>query len=274
MLDYIKITRPFNCLMAGIAVLVGALIASKTLFPGEILLAVVAASLICGAGNVINDYFDVGIDRINNPQRAIPSGRISPKAAYFHALMLFLFGNVFAAFINLYAILLALFNSVLLYLYAWKIKRRGGIGKNITISYLVASLVIFGGIAAGNPGITILLAVLAGLVNTGREVVKDIEDLKGDRKLAETLPKHIGPRKASLVAALFIMSAVVVSPLPYTMDILGIRYLAALVLADLVFVYSAAVLIRDSSHSSAKKTQRLIKSGMLLGLIAFLVGSL
>ena len=65
-IGYIKLMRPFNCLMTAIAVFIGGLIVSPVvaIFTAEkIWLAMVAAFLITGGGNAINDYVDVEADR-------------------------------------------------------------------------------------------------------------------------------------------------------------------------------------------------------------------
>lgn len=255
--------------MAGTAVIIGAAVASETFFTTDVYLAFLVAFLVCGAGNVINDYFDFEIDRINNPSRPLPSGKISLSAAQLYALGLFVSGVALSIFINKYALLIAAFNSLLLYLYAWKIKKTGGISKNFTVSYLVASPFLFGGVAAGNALVTLLLALLAGLGNAGREIIKDIEDLEGDKKFIKTLPMTIGIEKSAAVAGTFILTAVIISPLPYMLGILSVNYLPAVALADVIFVRAALKL----KNKRVQEAQRLVKVGMLFGLAAFLAGS-
>lgn len=270
--QYIRILRPLNCLIASAAVLMGISIASQKFTQGSFLVAFIAF-VICGAGNVINDYFDFEIDKINSPRKPLPSGMISLRRAYLYAAFLFAGGVVCSVFINIYVLSLAVFNSALLYAYSWKIKPAGGIGKNITVSYLVASPFVFGGMAAGNALVTVLLALLAGVANTAREIVKDIEDYEGDRKFAKTLPYAIGFEKSAGLAAAFVLAAVALSPLPYVAHIMSARYLAAVMFADLIFLASILYFLRSVSVERAGETQNLIKLGMMLGLVAFFIGS-
>jgi len=72
----VRITRPHNAVVAGLTALLGYLIATGTLTSPSLLLAVVVV-LVTAAGNVINDVYDIEIDRINRPERPIPSGEIS-----------------------------------------------------------------------------------------------------------------------------------------------------------------------------------------------------
>ncbi|MEK6978132.1 MAG: geranylgeranylglycerol-phosphate geranylgeranyltransferase [Candidatus Hydrothermarchaeota archaeon] len=269
---YLRILRPLNGAMAGLAVVGGAYVASGGV-GWEALLASGAAFFICGAGNVINDYFDVDIDRVNAPSRPIPSGAIAPSSARLYALFLFALGALAAAPISPFVLAIALLNSLLLYLYAWRIKRRGGLLKGLTVSYLVASPFFFGGAAVGHPLPTLLLSLLAGLANVGREVVKDIEDYEGDRPYARTLPRQLGIGGAAWVAAVFVALAVALSPLPYLLGLLGIRYLAVVLLADMLFVYAMADFLLEAAPARATGCQRRIKGAMLLALAAFFVGA-
>ena len=93
---FLRITRPHNAIVAGLTALLGYLIATGTLTVPSLLLAVIVA-LITAGGNVINDIFDIDIDRINRPDRPLPAGKISPGAAKTYALALFLSGIVLAA---------------------------------------------------------------------------------------------------------------------------------------------------------------------------------
>jgi len=92
--------------------------------------------IITGAGNAINDYFDAGIDAINRPD-AHTIGRISKNSAYRFSIALFAAGIVISYFIgsSIFLLLIAIFNSFLLYFYASFLKRKVFVG-NLSVSYL------------------------------------------------------------------------------------------------------------------------------------------
>jgi geranylgeranylglycerol-phosphate geranylgeranyltransferase len=256
--------------MAAFAVFLGAGIATGS-FDASVALACIVAFLVCGAGNVINDYYDYEIDKINAPMRPLPRGAITPNSARSYALLLFLVGNALAAKISTAAFALAAFNSALLYVYAWRIKRGGGLSKNLTVSYLVASPFLYGGIAVAEPEATLVFATLAALANTSREIVKDIADLRGDRGACSTLPVRIGVRRSAYAAAAFLATAVLLSPLPYLLKYLGTGYLPLVGIADAVFVYALLVLLK---RGDAVKSAWYIKLGMFIALLSFLAGAL
>jgi len=183
-LGYVKLMRPLNCLMTAVSVFIGGLIVSPVLgiFAAErIWTAMIAAFLISGAGNAINDYVDVEADRINKPKRPIPSGRVSRSSALTFSVLLFIIGIFLAGIINYVTFGIAVINSLLLIVYSTHLQNKMLLG-NVTVSYLVASGFLFGGAALNNLLLPLLLALLAGLSNMAREIVKDLEDIEGDKK--------------------------------------------------------------------------------------------
>lgn len=270
---YLEILRPHNCFMAGVAVIAGVAIASGNPLSGTSLLGFAVAFLVCGAGNIVNDYYDYEIDRINNPYRPLPSGRMSRYAAHGYAIGLFLLGVALAIIISLPAFLLASLNASLLYLYASSIKRRGGVSKNLAVSYLVASPFLFGGLVADNTPATLLLVILAGLANTSREIIKDIQDYEGDKAFVKTLPAKMGIHGSAKLASAVLILAIALSPLPYLLGLLSRYYLYLVLPADALFLMAIPRFLRSPvTHAAA--TQRLLKLGMALALGAFLLGSL
>jgi geranylgeranylglycerol-phosphate geranylgeranyltransferase len=267
---FVAETRPVNCLMAAFGALIGMLV-TKVAFAAEsvgvAILAFIVVFLVAAGGNVVNDYFDVAIDLVNKPERAIPSGRITRQAALLFALALSLLGVVTSLFINPACFALAALNATLLILYSWKLKRSALVG-NLLVGYLTGSVFLFGGAAVSAifiPGVLFFSAMLA---ITSREIVKDVEDLVGDRTGgAATLPIRCGVTASLVVATLFMLAAVVISPLPFIIGALGPAYLGIVLIADAILLYGSAL-----SWSAPSKASELIKYGMLVVLVAYLVG--
>lgn len=267
---YLKLARPLNLLMVAIGVIVGYLVEGGAGISSGLLLAPLAALLATAGGNGLNDYFDRDIDKVAHPNRPIPSGHVSLKGALAFCVVCFALAIVIAFFTSWLCLAIAVANIGLMVGYEKKLKQGGLLG-NLVISYLVASLFLFGGAAAGTGNVdkTLILAPLVILATLGREVAKDVEDLKGDEKNRLTLPMKIGQKKARLLASLLILLAVALSPLPYLLGVYGPVYLYILAPADLLFVLSAGVLFRRIALG-----EKLAKYGMLMGVGAFLGGSL
>jgi len=274
-LGYLKIARIGNGAMAAIAVYIGAKTAFHcTTLNTPMILALASAFLICGAGNAVNDFFDYEIDKINKPLRPIPGGEVSLQGAKNYSVFLFSAGIALSYFINILAFSIAILNSLLLYFYAAAIKRKGGFNKNILVSYLVASPFLYGGAAVLQLSSmkVIVLSLLAFLANMGREIIKDIEDLKGDAGKASTLPALYGVKISSKFASFFIFLAILLSPLPYFAGFMGMRYLFFILAGDVLFISSIKRLMNIESEN-ANEVQKMLKLAMLLALAAFWIGS-
>ena len=267
---YIRLLRPINCVMGALAViLVGIIVKGYGIvnYPFPTLFGVLTVFFALGGGNVLNDYFDREIDLINHPERPIPAKKISPHSALFYGISLFIFGLIFAIFINPLALMIAVIAEAMMLLYEIYLKRMGFAG-NVTISFLVGLLFIFGGALYGNIPLTSIFALMAFSSNLGREIVKDIEDMEGDINRV-TLPKKMGRKWAAVAALFFFLLAISLSPLPYYLLNFGIFYLFVVLVSDAIFIYAAIMQFKNPS-----KGQRYAKLAMIVGLIAYLVGGL
>src|SRR5512137_2165578 len=253
--------------MAAAAAIIGLTLAGGQQ-PVATALIFLAVFLITGAGNAINDYYDREIDAINRPGRPLPSGRISPAAAWRYSLALFLAGSFLAGLVNSICLFLAAFNSLLLFFYARNLKAMPLSG-NITVAFLTGSTFLFGGAAAGMQGLVAnqVPFLLSFLVSMSREIAKDIEDMAGDLAGgARTLPILAGERLSRALAAAFALAAVALSFLaPF-----GRGYLAVVAVADIFFLLSVKMILRGDATGA----QKALKKGMAVALVAFLAGAL
>ncbi len=269
--DFITIIRPVNCTMMFVATFIGATIEFNN-FEIISIIAGVVAFLIGAGGNVVNDYFDIEIDKINAPKRPIASGKISKNVGLVYSIILFILGISFSLFLNYICIFITILNSSILILYAKTLKKKELIG-NISVAYLMSSLFVFGGFAAGSINIVIFLGFCAFFAGVDREITKDIEDIEGDQKsLAKTLPIKRGNEFSAKIANLNIIFAIIISPLPYILGYLNILYLIFVIFADFGFILSAIKLNKDSSSDNAKKVELKLKLSMFLALIAYILG--
>ena len=268
---YIEILRPVNAVMAVITVMLMALITGR--FDFSVLLASVVVFTATGAGNVINDYFDHEIDAINRPERPIPSGRISRGVAGVYSIILFALASLMGFYLGLLPGLVVVSSSPLMVYYAWRLKKRCLVG-NITISFLTGLSFVFGGIVLGEVRASILLGFYAFLMTMAREIVKDMEDVEGDRaEGATTLPITHGMRISGVLAASFMLIASLTSPSLYLLGIFSALYIPVLLLAVAVFLRAAIMILRGQDRATASRVSRMIKVGMALTFIAFAAGS-
>ncbi len=264
----LELTRPANAVAAGVLTFLGAYVAGG--FGGElpaVAAAVGATVLATGAGNAINDYFDREIDRINRPDRAIPRGAVSPRAAVVLAVVLFGAAILLALALPALAVAIAVVNLLALVAYTELFKGTPGAG-NALVAYLVGSTFLFGAAAVGDVRPAAVLFALAALATFSREVIKDVEDMAGDREEGlNTLPIAVGRRRALVVGAAALVVSVLAIPLPYLYGPFGVAYLVLVVPAAAVMLAGA---VRSFADPAAG--QRRVKYGMFLATLAFVAG--
>ena len=276
---YIEILRPGNALMGAIAIILIAIIDKTISIP--IVLAMLAVFFETAAGNVINDYFDYNIDLINKPERPIPSGRISLKNGRNYGYLLFLLGTICGFLIsyltnNWIPFGIVLIADIVLYLYAYKLKATPLLG-NLTVGFMTGFGFVFGGFTINNPNIiltSVYLGFFAFVMTTAREIVKDIEDIEGDKaEGAKTLPILIGTKIPAMIAAFLIIIDSALCPVLYYNHIFGVLYLVVIAIAVLLFLYSAFLILRSQNREVAHKVSKYLKIGMLIAFVAFVCGS-
>ncbi|MBR4447856.1 UbiA family prenyltransferase [Methanobrevibacter sp.] len=276
---YIEILRPGNALMGAIAIILVAIIDKTISIP--IILAMITVFFETAAGNVINDYFDYNIDLVNKPERPIPSGRISLKNGRNYAYFLFLAGTACGFLIsyltsNWIPFVIVLIADAILYLYAYKLKTTPLIG-NLAVGFMTGFGFVFGGFTLNNPSIimtSIFLGFFAFVMTTAREIVKDIEDVEGDKKDgARTLPILIGKKTPAILATILIIVDCALCPLLYIYHIFGISYIVIIAIAVILFIYSAILILKSQDEATAHKSSKLLKIGMLIAFLSFALGS-
>jgi geranylgeranylglycerol-phosphate geranylgeranyltransferase len=195
--------------------------------------------------------------------------------------LLFLAGTVCGFLIsymtdNWIPFIIVLIADFILYLYAYKLKTTPLIG-NLTVGFMTGFGFVFGGFCINNPTIittSIFLGFFALVMTTAREIVKDIEDIEGDKADgAKTLPIMIGTKIPALIATILIIVDSALCPLLYFYHIFSILYLAIIAVAVIIFIYCAIMIMKSQDRETAHKVSKYLKIGMLIAFVAFAVGS-
>lgn len=272
---FLRIIRPLNCVMMGFAVIVGASLVSAFNFSVDLLLGFVTSFTLTGASMAINDYYDRGIDAINEPNRPIPSGAVSPKEALSFALVLSLVGFIAALMTNIPCLIVAVIAWVIFVTYTTEGKRTGLPG-NFLVSACVAIPFIYGGFVVEErlESVVTIFAVIVFLSNTGREVAKGIVDVEGDKSQnIKTIAVLFGDRTAAFVASVFLVLAVGLSPLPWLWGLVSNWFLPFVVLTDVGLILSSILLVRDCSRKNARRVKNSILIWFITGLLAYIAGT-
>ena len=273
------LVRPLNAILSGFTVLIGAIAALSSPLDAQqslgIIIGCATTSLLAMGGYVINDVFDIEIDRINTPHRPLPRGEVTIYQAKIFSLILFILGvgiTILIPNIPVLSFFLALFGGILLYLYAAYLKRLGIIG-NVVIGILVAIPFIFGGFLTRSNSL-IFPASFAFLINVGREIVKDIEDVHGDKlKEVKSVALIYGIKPARNLAYLVLFSLVLFDPIPILLGIYRTPvFIVLLITINLIIIYTAYLLFNRTEEEIIVNTtlsKRLLKTCMSLGVVAF-----
>ncbi len=271
---YLALTRPGNMILTAIAVIAGSFIAAG---PGimdfqiEVAICCVCSMILVGGGNALNDYNDRETDKENHPERPIPSGSISADTASIYAQALLGSGLLILLFAleNKMPFVIALIGILLLTAYENGLKA-AGISGNITVGLMSGAVFLFAGMAVNDPGPTLWMFGLAVLATITREIIKDIQDLEGDRD-RRTLPASIGIENSMKVAILFLLIAIGLS---YTaMDqFTGMAsnvYLGGITLANGTMLFG----IYNAKQEDYFGGQKNIKQGMGIAMLAFIAAA-
>jgi geranylgeranylglycerol-phosphate geranylgeranyltransferase len=273
----IQLLRLDLSLAAGICVVVGELVALGH-FPQllEIVLGFAVGFFISGSTLILNDYFDLETDKINVPNRPLPSGMIKTSQVIFLSIITALIGLTAAFLISYLAFFVAIIFWIIGFLYNWKLKRTGLLG-NLMVSTSVAITFIFGGIVVGNPWNIVVWAfsAIAFFIDLGEEIAADALDMEGDKKInSQSIALKYGQNTALKISSISFALVVLVSIIPFILGWLGIAYLIMILLMDSIIVFSTFKLLKSQNIQEKRKYARFIYLGATLGLVAFIVGQI
>ena len=295
MRPYLAILRPNNILLTLFTQGVFMIAASRTsyfnidwsniIWP-ESLLIILTCCLTAAGGYIINDLFDVETDHVNRPNKRILKRDISHKAAIVYYIILTALGQICGYYAGLGIGLFASAIAVLLYFYSSDLKAMGLPGNSL-IAFMSGSVIYIAsrGIHEINSAYFAEYAFLAFLLTMARELVKDAEDVEGDKEQGcETFPILHGTRKTNilsnvilaLIVIFLVTAAYLLSIEPFfnvksTIEIQSFIYPAFLLLALVPMILKSRWMIGKANNKrDYKKISKWLKLTMLIGLISVL----
>jgi len=258
-------------------------------------LLVLASVLIAAAGYIINDYFDLDIDQINKPDKVVVNAVISRRWVIFWHMFLSMVGlycTMFALQFSAYwhLILANMFSVIFLWVYSTSLKKQLLIG-NVLISLLTAwviGILYFSKYPLSNfPEsnypyqqnlrffrLSILYAGFAFVISLIREVIKDLEDIEGDRKYGcRTMPIVWGVNASKVFVSvwLIVLIATLVILQLYVIQLgwwFSILYCLIMIVSPLIYVFQKlykANTAEDFHHLSV-----IIKLVMFTGILSMI----
>ncbi len=278
LVSYFSLIRIHNCLMASLGVAVGYYLLPSGDGHDMHLLAMAAAFFVCGFGNVVNDMRDVDSDRINHPDRPLPSGRLNRRQAGLLAVMFFILSLVVMIPMNTSGRVIVVGALALVTWYNLALKNTAFLG-NIGVSLLAAFTFVLGG-AVGDFKSTVTLpgpavgAVLAFLMHLAREIIKDIEDQTGDASVGgATAALKFGTRITLAAVWLVFLALTAGSVGVYQAGWYNWIYLTmVMVLIVLPLGISLVWMSLRPDRNRCRLVSILLKVQMLVGTVGLVVG--
>lgn len=267
-----RLLRPGNLLiLAGVVFLGWVLGDGPSAFGGpsigSLLLAIFSAVSIAAAGNAINDLFDIQIDAINKPDRPLVAGRVQVREGWIVWGGCSVLGMLLALAVSPVHLLIAAGCVAMLYVYSARLKRTPIIG-NVVIAILAGTAVVYGALL-GLLSPPVWAGVGFAFVTTlARELIKDVDDVPGDRQAGlRTAPLVWGARPTSVGAAALLLATVLASPAPFLYLGYGGIYLLAVLVTDAILLRAIWVLL-ERGDGFAARASGLVKWGMVAGILS------
>lgn len=266
---YLEMARPYTLFHAGTLCLAGGLVASHGhIAVGRAFLIWLTPTVGWLAGLATSDYHDRDLDRVEKPQRPIPSGRIGEREAFWLMIGLIAAGFVGALALGWKAFALAWLVMILGVAYARTFKAKGFLG-HFDRGVLAGLTVLFGSIAAvgGVPAPVWLLVALFFCHDSATNLLGAVRDMEGDRAAGyQTVPVRYGVAVAVAIAgglmagwiAVGIVFAIVVTWTP-----LFLALCAAAVCCDILALRQAAAAGRAAEPlpGEARSSRRVAALG-------------
>tara|TARA_B100000945_G_scaffold112633_1_gene89229 strand:+ start:3783 stop:4499 length:717 start_codon:yes stop_codon:yes gene_type:complete len=227
-------------------------------------------SFFTGAANVINDSLDYKTDLINNPERPIPKGEISPFNAMIFSIFLFLIGAYFSLFLNQNSFFLSVFIGLPLIIFYSLFFKNTPIYGNIIVSLIIGLAFVFIASLNNNFNEIIPISILGFSFTFARELIKDIADYEGDKSSnINTFPVIYGIKysiKLVKILTFFLAFGVLI---PYFVGIFSIKYLMITFFGISIPLFFIIIFLSISPTPTAcNKSSKIIKLLFLVGLIA------
>ena len=267
---FLWLIRFVTCIIGCLTVVAGFRLSQGSHDLETVVLAVLSTFLVMSAGSAWNDYCDRDADATNLPFRPLPAGILSPRLALGYAVVAFAAGNITAFGLGLKGSLFFALTTAAALAYSPWIKGIPG-AKNLYVAgYCVAHLV-FAEYLEGIVSRTIAPAIVALVIMAARELLMDIRDIDGDRRVgARTIPIAIGVAPTYWAAgSLFALTAVLELWLLHPLAN-GAPAFGALLASSACFAGVAASIVppRDLSPEHLTIRIRVLMTGIVLGIVS------
>lgn len=260
LLALFRLELPF---FAGICVIVGEMMALGSMPPAkEALLGFVSVFFISANALILNDYFDYESDKVNRPDRPLPSGLVNPYEALTLSIVITILGFATSLLLSIDLLIFSILVWFVGFLYNWRFKRTGLWG-NLMVSFSVGMTFIYGALAVDEPFEILVwfFSILAFLINLGEEIAADAMDFEGDQVVgSKSIAILYGQKRALKLSGLIFGIVIVLSFVPFIFNWLPRIYFAPIILMDLIILFSTIHLLRSEQTGKRSDISRIYVS--------------
>lgn len=250
-----------------VATLPGALIASEGAWTWRVGLTLLIALLGYFAGMMKNDYFHRDQDYIANPNRPIPSNRLTPRQVMITASGIYIICVILGFTLHIKAGLLVIVLVMISHSYNAIFKERGILG-SISLPIGIGLLNIFGALAVSGGVQRLVWYAFAAttLYDCGTHITTTFKDIERDKKIGvTTTPLQLGIKTALAVSAAATIIAFIAAALPYWLEDVRWHYTVWIIFALIATSITRVPLYLNPNE----KNGYLALQGSMIGAITF-----
>jgi 4-hydroxybenzoate polyprenyltransferase len=263
-----------SCLLMGFAVVLGEAIASPIIPAQAAFSGFMTGFLLLGTHMVLDDL-DREINSDNQPTRIRPVGVVKRNEGFSFAIVLASFGLLFAAYLGLSTLLIALLSAVVIFVHHAKTRKPDVLG-NAFVGANTAIIFIYAGFAVGS--LTRMLAIfvaMAFLSSMGREAMKNLaQSLKDSSVRAVSVTASNRYTEAGKQSALLFVATVMLSVVPLVLRLVSINYIPLIAICDVGFLLTAYSMMTSPTPRNAKRNENYVLVWLSFGLFAFVIGTI
>jgi geranylgeranylglycerol-phosphate geranylgeranyltransferase len=266
----IKMLRPINLVLGSLAVLISAALMPRWPQLSVLTYALITVITFNAAANALNDFFDYPIDLVNRPDRPLASGILPRNAGWVVALVLFVAGSLSASLLPNEARNIAVFVALPAMVLYTPIFKGLPLAGNLVVAVILGLAFLFAGAAFGYLELMWAPAGLAFGYTLVREIVKDIEDVEGDRQVGVgTCAVRWGVPACIILAVSLTLVLMFGCLLPYILGVYGTTYLVAVVIGvEFPLLYTIIYLVNHPSPRGCGWVAKVLKVDIFAGLLA------
>lgn len=226
--SFARLTRVWNLIIIALAQYLTAafLIDFSTITDPRLFILSVSTVMIAAAGYIINDYYDIKIDLINKPQRVVIGKSITRRYAILFHTLLSMTGVFLGLFLSWKIAAVNFVSAAILWWYSNNLKRQPFIGNLVVALLTGVAIWLVDSLYKTGHLLIITYASFAFFMTLIREIIKDMEDLKGDQTFGcQTLPIVWGIRRTKyFIYFILVIFLSTVMGLNYYFENLPIHY--------------------------------------------------